>query len=134
MTDIQKGWTRFSKPFGDLSLLTTEDWDKTFAVNVKANAFLMREAQTIMHSNVDGGAFIITSSIAAVYESGSSMAYAVSKAAQKHLMRCMASTQGPKVRVNAVLPGLLLTEWGKEYSQELIDGMKDKAWLKMTVS
>ena len=27
------------------------------------------------------------------------------------LVKCLASTQGPKVRVNAVLPGLLLTEW-----------------------
>lgn len=26
-------------------------------------------------------------------------------------MKCLAATQGPKVRVNAVLPGLLLTEW-----------------------
>lgn len=27
------------------------------------------------------------------------------------LVKCLASTQGPKVRVNAILPGLLLTEW-----------------------
>ena len=39
------------------------------------------------------------------------MAYSVTKAAQLHLMKCLASTQGPKARVNAVLPGLLLTEW-----------------------
>ena len=26
-------------------------------------------------------------------------------------MKCLAATQGPKIRVNAVLPGLLLTEW-----------------------
>lgn len=39
------------------------------------------------------------------------MPYAVSKAAQLHLMRCMAATQGPKVRVNAVVPGFLRTEW-----------------------
>lgn len=26
-------------------------------------------------------------------------------------MTCLAQTQGPKIRVNAVLPGLLLTEW-----------------------
>lgn len=26
-------------------------------------------------------------------------------------MKCLAQTQGSKVRVNAVLPGLLLTEW-----------------------
>lgn len=28
-----------------------------------------------------------------------------------HLMKCLAGTQGSKARVNAVLPGLLLTEW-----------------------
>lgn len=28
-----------------------------------------------------------------------------------HLMKCLAQTQGAKVRVNAILPGLLLTEW-----------------------
>lgn len=39
------------------------------------------------------------------------MAYAVSKAAGLHLMKCLAQTQGSKVRVNAVLPGLLLTDW-----------------------
>jgi NAD(P)-dependent dehydrogenase (short-subunit alcohol dehydrogenase family) len=26
-------------------------------------------------------------------------------------MKCLAQTQGNKVRVNAVLPGLLLTDW-----------------------
>lgn len=39
------------------------------------------------------------------------VAYSVTKAAQLHLMRCLASTEGPKVRVNAVLPGWLATEW-----------------------
>ena len=29
-------------------------------------------------------------------------------------MKCLASTQGPKIRVNAILPGLLLTEWVNE--------------------
>lgn len=38
------------------------------------------------------------------------MPYSVTKAAQLHLMRCLASTQGPKTRVNAVLPGWLATE------------------------
>jgi len=39
------------------------------------------------------------------------MGYAVTKAAGLHLMKCLAFTQGPKIRINAVLPGLLLTEW-----------------------
>ena len=37
--------------------------------------------------------------------------YSVTKAAQLHLMKCLASVCGPKIRVNAVLPGLLLTDW-----------------------
>ena len=28
-----------------------------------------------------------------------------------HLVKCLASTQGPKIRVNAVSPGILMTEW-----------------------
>jgi NAD(P)-dependent dehydrogenase (short-subunit alcohol dehydrogenase family) len=55
-------------------------------------------------------------------KSYSLQAYAVTKAGQVHLMRCLAKSQGPKVksvhhmklsniiRVNAVLPGLLLSE------------------------
>ncbi len=39
------------------------------------------------------------------------MPYSVTKAAGLHLMKCIATTQGPKVRINAVLPGLLLTDW-----------------------
>jgi NAD(P)-dependent dehydrogenase (short-subunit alcohol dehydrogenase family) len=72
---------------------------------------LIREAMPTFNTNPDGGVFIITSSIAGTSLSGSSMAYSVTKAAQLHLMRCLANTQGSKVRINAVLPGLLLTEW-----------------------
>lgn len=39
------------------------------------------------------------------------MPYAVTKAAQFQLVKCLAVTVGPKIRVNTVLPGLLLTEW-----------------------
>lgn len=39
------------------------------------------------------------------------MPYAVTKAAQVQLVKCLAVTVGPRIRVNTVLPGLLLTEW-----------------------
>jgi NAD(P)-dependent dehydrogenase (short-subunit alcohol dehydrogenase family) len=35
----------------------------------------------------------------------------VTKAAALHLMKHLALSVGPKIRVNAVLPGLLLTDW-----------------------
>lgn len=64
-------------------------------------------------------------------------------------MKCLASSQGPKVRVNAVLPGLLLTDWvrlalfkklylltimkGLNYSPERIEQLKATAKLKQEV-
>lgn len=45
-------------------------------------------------------------------------------------MKCLAATQGPKVRVNAVLPGILLTEWGQRFGPERLQSIKDKALLK----
>ena len=45
-------------------------------------------------------------------------------------MRCVAQTQGEKLRINAVLPGLLLTEWGLRFSPEAIKMIKEKATLK----
>ncbi|KAL0263463.1 hypothetical protein SLS55_002443 [Diplodia seriata] len=65
-----------------------------------------------------------------VSQGGSSMAYSVTKAAQLHLMKCLASVCGPKIRVNAVLPGLLLTDWGNQYGEERIKSLKERAALK----
>jgi len=61
------------------------------------------------------------------------MAYSVSKAAGLHLMRCLAYTQGPKVRVNAVQPGLLMTEWGRNFPEEAIERTKERSKLKVAV-
>ncbi|KAF2490782.1 NAD(P)-binding protein [Lophium mytilinum] len=124
------GWTQFGT-FADLDALTEEEWDKCWAVNVKGQHALLRAALPTFNANPDGGAFIMTSSVAGVSQGGSSMAYAITKAAQLHLMKCLASTQGPKVRVNAVLPGLLMTEWGLKYSPEMIKSIEDRAALKM---
>ncbi|KAH8799177.1 short-chain dehydrogenase/reductase-like protein sdr [Xylogone sp. PMI_703] len=123
------GYTRFSN-FDDISTTTMEDWDKCYAVNVKAQIHLMKAASSTFKANLEGGSFIITSSAAGEIISGSSMPYSVTKAAQLHLMRCLAKTQAPKVRVNAVLPGLLLTEWGKKYSPEMIKAITAAAWLQ----
>ncbi|KAM0177161.1 hypothetical protein ACHAPC_008925 [Botrytis cinerea] len=141
-----KGYTRFST-FSDLSAPTTDDWQKCYATNVVAQSTLLREALPTFEANDEGGVFIMTSSIAGVIAGGirdkilnlrdladelekGCMPYSVTKAAQLHLMKCLAATQGPKVRVNAVLPGLVLTEWGRLYSEEDQEKLKDKAYLK----
>ena len=107
------GWTRFSD-FADLESLNEDEWDRCWATNVKGPKFLVSACLPHFKKNDEGGVVIITSSIAAQSLGGSSMAYSVTKAAQVHLMKCMAQTQGKGVRINAVLPGLLLTDWGNQ--------------------
>lgn len=143
------GWTRFAD-FGNLNDLSLEEWNKCWACNVMSHLQLLQAANTIFAGNEEGGAYIITSSVAVsirlfscpvcyadIYQGvstgGSSMGYSVTKAAGLHLMKCLAATQGPKLRINAVLPGLLLTEWGLRYSEERINFLKDKAVLKSEV-
>ncbi|KAA6410332.1 MAG: alcohol dehydrogenase [Lasallia pustulata] len=123
------GWTKLSD-FGDLNALSEAEWDKCWAVNVKGNMHLLREAIPTFNANEEGGVFLMSSSIAGVAPTGSTMAYSVSKAAGLHLMKCLASTQGPKIRINAVLPGLLLTEWGSRFGPERIKATEDRAVLK----
>lgn len=71
---------------------------------------LLQAVCPIYEQNSAGGAFIMTSSIAGITSSGSSLSYSVTKAAALQLMKCVAATQGPKLRINAILPGLLLTD------------------------
>lgn len=123
------GWTRFSD-FSDLDSMAEDEWDKCWAANVKAPLALLKAAKDTFESNPEGGVFISTGSIAAVSQAGSSMPYAVTKAAQLQLIKCLGATQGPKIRVNTVLPGLLLTEWGRKYSEEKIEASKSAAALK----
>ena len=114
--------------------MSEDEWDLCWATNVKGPKFLVSTALPSFKANAEGGAVIITSSVAAQSLGGSSMAYSVTKAAQVHLMKCMAQTQGKEVRINAVLPGLLLTDWGNKYGEERLSAIKDRATLKKEVS
>jgi len=53
------------------------------------------------------GRMVNISSVAGLTPSGSSIAYAISKAGLIHLTRCMAVALAPQVLVNCVAPGLL---------------------------
>ncbi|KAF8248320.1 short chain dehydrogenase [Wilcoxina mikolae CBS 423.85] len=122
------GWTRIAA-FSNLTSLTGDEWDKCWAVNTKATLFLLQSALPTFTANPEGGVVLITSSAAATNATGSSMAYSVSKAAGLHLMKCLAATQGPKVRVNAVQPGLLLTEWGRTFGEAKVEAATKKTKL-----
>ena len=71
----------------------------------------MQKAMPIFNENPEGGVFLVSSSVAGIGASGSSIPYAVTKAGGLHIVKCFAASQGPKLRINAILPGLLKTDW-----------------------
>lgn len=119
--------TRFV-PFPDLNAIDEATWDEIFAVNTRSAFFLARAAAPLLKES--RGQIIMTSSVAGVGPVGSSIPYAVSKAALIHLTKCLAVSLAPEVRVNTVAPGLLLTRWVAGFSDEHLEKMSEKALLK----
>src|SRR6202012_602145 len=95
-----------SIPFGDLDNLTPEVWDRIMAVNLTGPMRLTKAAAPIMKAQ-GRGRIVNISSVAGLSPTGSSIAYAVSKAGLIHLTRCMAVSMAPETLVNCVAPGLL---------------------------
>lgn len=126
------GWTRFAD-FADLDALSDEEWDKCWRTHVLGIKHLVSSSMPTFQANTEGGVVLVTSSIAGRNLNGSSLAYSVTKAAQLHLVKCIAKTQGAKLRANAVLPGLLLTEWGQQFGKEKIEVLQREAVLKQEV-
>ncbi|KAI1804058.1 NAD(P)-binding protein [Daldinia bambusicola] len=126
------GWTRFRGLESIDDNAHEEEWDRAFNMNVKSHLWLMQAAKK--HLDETEGAFITTASIAGVIPSGSSLAYAATKAAQIHLMKVLAVMAAPKIRANTVSPGLLLTEWGNRFSDEQKEGHLQKTKLKRYVT
>lgn len=93
-------------PFTDLDSLTQEVWDKIMAVNLTGPMRLTKAVAPVMKAQ-GRGRIVNISSVAGLQPTGSSIAYAVSKAGLIHLTRCMAVALAPEVLVNCVSPGLL---------------------------
>ena len=93
-------------PFADLDSLTMEVWDKIMAVNLTGPMRLMKAVAPVMKTQ-GRGRIVNISSVAGLGPTGSSIAYAVSKAGLIHLTRCMAVALAPEILVNCVAPGLL---------------------------
>jgi len=93
-------------PFADLEDLTMEVWDKIIAVNLTGPMRLMKAVAPLMKAK-GRGRIVNIASVAGVGPTGSSIAYAVSKAGLIHLTRCMAVALAPETLVNCVAPGLL---------------------------
>src|SRR3954452_18772006 len=93
-------------PFPDLDSMTMEEWDKIIAINLTGPMRLMKAVAPVMKAQ-GRGRIVNISSVSGIGPTGSSIAYAVSKAGLIHLTRCMAVALAPETSVNCVAPGLL---------------------------
>lgn len=108
---INNAGTTTFVPHQELDQLTEDIWMKTLKVNL-VGAFMMSRAAVPHMRAAGGGEIIMTSSIAGITANGSSIAYCASKAGMNSLTRTLAKTLGKdRIRVNAVLPGLIDGDW-----------------------
>jgi 3-oxoacyl-[acyl-carrier protein] reductase len=105
---------------------TVDDFDKLYAVNVRAPYFLVQQLLTIMCKD---SSITLLSSLAAHAAVGNLSAYAATKGAVATMVKHFAAALGPKgIRVNAVAPGVVETEMSSltktEAGREVTLGMQ----------
>src|SRR5271168_4037665 len=87
---------------------TIEDFDRLFAVNVRAPFFLVQQLLPILSK---GSSIVLVASLAARGVVGTIPAYAATKGAIDTLVKHFASLLGARgIRVNAVAPGVIETD------------------------
>jgi NAD(P)-dependent dehydrogenase (short-subunit alcohol dehydrogenase family) len=97
-------------PFGPTDKTTEEEFDRVYALNVKAPYFLVAELAPLMASRGKGAIVNVSTMVADYGVSGMSL-YGSSKAAINLLTKSWAAEYGRSgVRVNAVSPGPTRTE------------------------
>jgi len=83
-------------------------WGTTLELNVTSNFLLAEEAAKIFAEQQLESSIVLTSSANAVVPKRGSEAYDVSKAALSHLVRELAVSLSPKVRVNGINPATVV--------------------------
>lgn len=109
------GTTQFVE-HSDLDGLTDEIIDRIFKVNVRAPFSMVRAFQPLLKKSQ--GCVINITSIAAQTAMGSNIAYCASKSAMENMTRSLARALSPEIRVLAVAPGLVDTEFVKGLDEQ----------------
>jgi len=115
-------------PPSELDRLSEGFWAAILATNLLGPFRCTRAAAAALRSS--RGAVVNTASVAGLNGVGSSMAYGASKAGLINLTKNLARSLAPHVRVNAVAPGLVDTEWTSTWPIERKREVVDRSLLK----
>ncbi len=105
----------------DLESLNMDEWDRTFAVNVRGTFQVSRAAVPLLKKGTEP-CIVNTASIVGMRPGPQPLPYSASKAAVISLTKMLAWNLGPDIRVNAVAPGWMEGDWmermlGDKYDQ-----------------
>ncbi|WP_105382646.1 SDR family NAD(P)-dependent oxidoreductase [Neorhizobium alkalisoli] len=120
----------------ELDAVTEEYWDDSQAINLKQMFFVSQAAVPHMRK-AGAGAIVNFSSIAYLLNMGEMPAYTTAKAGIIGLTKSLAGRLGPEnIRVNAILPGMIVTERQKELwlTEEGIGKMVARQCLKRVLT
>lgn len=104
-------------PVGEVTL---DDWERMFALNVRAPFFLAQAAAP--HLAAHRGCIVNICDLAAYETWPAYVPHGMTKAAVVQMTRALARTLAPAVRVNGVAPGavLLPDEWDRSAADRLV--------------
>lgn len=107
--------------------LTEADWERVFYANVHFPVFLL---QRIVGQIREGGSIVFTGSLMGIQPHSVSLAYGVTKSAVHALVKNLVKFMAPyHIRVNAVAPGFVDTEWQKNKPAEIRRNIENKVAL-----
>lgn len=106
---VNNAGTTSHVPPGNLEEMTTGEWDRVFAVNVRGVFQVARAAVPMLKAA--RGSIVNTASIVGLRPGPQPLPYAASKAAVVALTKLLALNLAPEIRVNAVAPGWMEGDW-----------------------
>lgn len=123
-------------PHADIAAVTPELWRTILGVNVIGTWQVSAAAAPYLAKGAENGAgpgnIVNISSVAGSRPVGSSIPYAVSKAALDHMTRLLAAALGPGIRVNSVAPALTETPWTQDspFFQQIAEKVRQSTPLR----
>ena len=102
-----------------LTAVSEQDWDKVIGVNLKGPFRLSALVGERMAAG-EGGSIINVSSTGSIRPTADIVPYAAAKAGVNALTIALADAFGPKVRVNAIMPGPFLTSISENWDMDAL--------------